>query len=65
MKYIKRLGCMKFFYFKRFGWIRFFNIVLFFKDVSIHGLTFSERGGFKKRIQIANCSISFEKNWKN
>lgn len=53
---------MELYFFKRLGWIRLFNIVLFFKDVSVHGLTFSERNGFKKRIQIANWSISFEKS---
>ena len=52
-----------FFYTKRFGWIRLFNIGLSFKDVSIHDLTFSERYNLKKvpRKQIANWSISFEK----
>jgi hypothetical protein len=49
------------FYTKKYAWIRLFNMGLSFKDVSIHGLTFSERSGFKKRIQIANWSISFEK----
>jgi hypothetical protein len=58
----KNFGCMELYFFKRLGWIRLFNIVFFFKDVSIHGLTFSERNGFKKRIQIANWSISFEKS---
>jgi len=60
--YFKSIGCITFFYFQGCGWIRLFNIILFFKNVSVHDLTFSERNGFTKRIQIANWSISFEKS---
>jgi hypothetical protein len=45
----------------RFGWIIFFKWRLSFKDTFLHGLTFSERNGYKKRIQVGIWSISLEK----
>jgi len=52
----------RFFYFSheyRRGFIRIFNFGVKWKDISIHGLTFSQRYEIEKGIQIGVWRIGF------
>ena len=53
------VSCWAFYYNNRFGWFRFFGRGLKWKDTSIHRLTFSERNGYSKGIQISKWRISY------
>ena len=46
-------------YHNRFGWFRIFGIGLKYKDLIIHGKTFSERNGYESGLQIGKWYISF------
>lgn len=48
-----------FYYHNKFGWCRLFGKGLKWKDISIHGLTFSERGGYSKGLRIGKWLISY------
>ena len=48
-----------FYYNNRFGWFRLFGRGLKWKDTSIHGLMFSERNGYAKRLQIGKWCIGY------
>lgn len=50
-----------FYYRNRFGWFRIFGLGLKFKDVTIHGLTFTQRNKFKKRLRIGKWAIGILK----
>jgi len=50
-----------YYYHDRFGWFRLFGKGLKWKDVSVHGLTFSERQKITKALTINNWRISFLK----
>ena len=50
-----------FYYHDRFGYFRLFGKGLKWKDVSVHGLTFSEREKITKALTINNWRISFLK----
>lgn len=52
-------SCWAFYYFNRFGWFRLFGIGIKWKDISIHGLLFSERNGYAKGLKIGKWLISF------
>ena len=51
----------EYYYHERFGWFRLFGKGLKWKDVSIHGLVFSERQKKTKSLTINNWRISFLK----
>lgn len=54
------VSCWVFYYHhNRFGWFRLFGRGLKWKDTLIHGLTFSERNGYKKGLQIGKWRIGY------
>lgn len=55
--YLFVFNCWSFYYHNRFGWFRIFGKGLKWKDVSIHRLTFNERNGYSKGIQIGKWYI--------
>lgn len=50
-----------FYYNKGFGWFRLFGRGLKWKDVTVHGLIFSERIRCSRRFQIGKWSIGYLK----
>jgi hypothetical protein len=48
---------LSFYYHNRLGWFRLFGKGLKWKDISIHGLIFSERNGYSKGVQIGKWRI--------
>lgn len=59
---VKKLNIWSHYYNNKFGWFRILGVGLTFKDVTVHGLIFSERNGYKKRTQLGNWSIRLLKN---
>ena len=53
------IRCFEFYYHNRFGWFRFFGIGLTWKDILINGLTFGERYGYEKGLQICKWRIGY------
>jgi hypothetical protein len=51
-----------FYYLNRFGWFRLFGVGLKWKDITRHGLLFSQRYGYEKAITIGKWRISILKH---
>lgn len=43
----------------KFGWFRLFGRGIKWKRIDVHGLSFSERGGYKKYFMVGKLVISY------